>query len=214
MRSLTDKIKNINFKKILSLLPSIIGIILCVILLPILVINCILIIKGIVNQDEVPSIGGYSPLIVLTDSMNPSIESGDLIIVKKIDADDVEVGMYISFYDPESKSNSVVTHEVIGISTDDTTGKLQFDTQGTNNNLPDRTPVPEENLIGVYVSKMAGVGAVAMFMQSPVGLILFVVIPLAGFIIYDVIRRKRNDKNNQDEIDKLKEELAALKSQE
>lgn len=209
-----DKIKNINFKKILSLLPSIIGIILCLLLLPILVINCILIIKGIVNEDEVPTIGGQAPLIVLTDSMYPDIQSGDLIIVEVMDASDVDEGMYISFYDPDSKSNSVVTHKVIQKVIDPETGKISFVTKGINNELEDRIPVPEENLIGVYVRRIPELGTVAMFMQSTTGLILFVVIPLAVFITYDVIRRKKNDKNNKDDIDKLKAELAALKSQQ
>ena len=36
--------------------------------------------------------GGYCPLIVLTDSMDPEIKSGDLIICQTIDAKDVKVG--------------------------------------------------------------------------------------------------------------------------
>lgn len=205
-----DKLKKINFKKILSLLPSIIGIVLCAILLPILIINCILIIKGIVNKDEVPTIGGYAPLIVLTESMDPEIKSGDLIFVKVVETKDIEIGMYISFYDPDSSKNSVVTHAVINKYTDSTTGIVYFETQGVNNDLADRLPVPAENVIGVFVKRIAGLGTVAMFMQSTLGLILFVVIPLAGFITYDVIRRKKKDQD----IDKLKAELEALKSQE
>lgn len=50
---------------------TIVGIVICVILVPILAMNVTMIIKGIVNKDEVPTIGGYAPLIVLTDSMNP-----------------------------------------------------------------------------------------------------------------------------------------------
>ena len=50
---------------------TIVGIVICVILVPILAMNVTMIIKGLVNKDEVPTIGGYAPLIVLTDSMNP-----------------------------------------------------------------------------------------------------------------------------------------------
>ena len=64
---------------------TIIGAVLCVILLPILIVNLTLIVKSYVNPDEVPAIGGVSPLIVLTDSMLPEISSGDLIIAEKID---------------------------------------------------------------------------------------------------------------------------------
>ena len=58
---------------------TVIGTVLCIILIPILIINCTLIIKSFTSE-EVPSVAGKLPLIVLTDSMYPVIESGDLII--------------------------------------------------------------------------------------------------------------------------------------
>ena len=83
---------------------TIIGVILCVILIPILAVNITLIIKSQTNKDEVPKIGGYCPLIVLTGSMEPEISDGDLIIVKQIDGKDVQVKDVIAFFDPESTS--------------------------------------------------------------------------------------------------------------
>ena len=52
---------------------TIVGTLLCIILLPVLVINVTLIVKSYVNTDEVPTLGGYCPMIVLTDSMFPVI---------------------------------------------------------------------------------------------------------------------------------------------
>ena len=66
-----------------------IGVVLCVLLVPILVVNCILLFKGATNQDEVPSVGGVVPFIVLSDSMYPQIQSGDLIICRQTAAADV-----------------------------------------------------------------------------------------------------------------------------
>ena len=57
---------------------TVIGTILCIILVPILIINCILIVKSFTSE-EVPNVAGTLPLIVLTDSMYPVIKSGDLI---------------------------------------------------------------------------------------------------------------------------------------
>ena len=70
---------------------TILGTVLCIILVPILVINCTLIAKSYLNKDEVPSVGGYMPLIVLTDSMYPTVESGDLIICHTEDAEAIKV---------------------------------------------------------------------------------------------------------------------------
>ena len=79
---------------------TVIGTILCIILVPILLINLTLIAKSYLNKDEVPSVGGRLPLIVLTDSMYPMIESGDLIICKTISAEAVQLEDVISFFDP------------------------------------------------------------------------------------------------------------------
>ena len=54
---------------------TVVGIVICLILAPILIVNLTMIIKGLINKDEVPTFGGYAPLIVLTDSMNPPTEA-------------------------------------------------------------------------------------------------------------------------------------------
>ena len=64
---------------------TIIGLVLCVLLIPILVLNCILIVKSWVHKDEIPSISGRMPLIVLSASMEPEIKKGDVIVCKEID---------------------------------------------------------------------------------------------------------------------------------
>lgn len=188
---------------------TIIGIVLCVILVPILVVNCTLIIKSYVNQDEVPTIGGYCPLIVLTDSMHPQIKSGDLIICQKIDADKVKVGDVISFFDPEGNGTSVVTHAVIEILEDGS-----FRTQGTNNNTADALPVPVENLVGIYRSRIGGIGNVALFLQSTPGLIICIVVPIALLVGYYLLRRRKYDKARQQDTEALLAELQELRAQQ
>jgi signal peptidase len=132
---------------------TIIGIVLCVILIPILIINCIMIVKSFINKEDVPGVLGYKPMIVLTDSMFPVIEKGDIIISEEIDPKKVEIGDVISFKDPVSFNGkddfSVVTHRVVDI-TKDEEGKLLFITKGDFNNTYDKEPVPAANLVGVY----------------------------------------------------------------
>ena len=90
-------------------LLTIIGSVLCLILLPILIINITLIAKSYIHEDEVPAIGGVFPMIVLTDSMYPEIAAGDLIICNTVEAEDVQVEDVISFYDPMGNGTAVVT---------------------------------------------------------------------------------------------------------
>lgn len=190
---------------------TIIGIILCVILIPILIINITLIAKSYINKDEVPSIGGTFPLIVLTDSMYPEIESGDLIICNTAEADEIKVNDIISFFDPASNGTSIVTHRVIEVVEED--GDVFFRTQGDNNNTEDKELVPAENLVGVYKTRIAGAGHIAMFMQSTAGLIICVVLPIILLVGYDIIRRRIYEKNKARDTDALLAELEALRAE-
>ena len=190
---------------------TIIGTVLCIILIPVLIINLTLIAKSFINKDEVPSIAGTMPLIVLTDSMYPEIESGDLIICKTIKAEDVKLDDVISFFDPAGNGTSIVTHRVIEIVEEE--GTLSFRTKGDNNNTEDKNLVPAENLVGIYKSRIPAAGHVAMFMQSTAGLIICVVLPIILLVAYDLIRRRIYEKNKQSDNDALLAELEALRAE-
>ena len=189
---------------------TILGTVLCVILLPILIINLTLIAKSYINEDEVPSVGGVFPMIVLTDSMYPVIESGDLILCHTLEAEEVKVGDVITFYDPMGNGTSVVTHRVMEISEKD--GRPQFVTKGDNNNVEDQVPVDAEDLIGIYQKRIPKAGNVAMFMQTTPGLILCVVCPIILLVGYDMLRRKKYEKTKQQDTDALLAELEALRA--
>ena len=190
---------------------NVVGAILCVILVPILVINVTLIAKSFFNKEEVPSIGGMLPLIVLTDSMVPEINSGDLIICNTAEAEDIKEDDIISFFDPAGNGTSVVTHRVVEIV--EKNGEIFFRTRGDNNNTEDKELVPAENLVGVYKMRIAGAGHVAMFMQSTTGLIICVVLPIILLVGYDVIRRRIYEKNKKDDTAALLAELEALRAE-
>ena len=188
---------------------TIVGTVLCIILIPILLINITLIAKSYINKDEVPSIGGTFPLIVLTDSMYPDIKSGDLIICNTAEAEDVKVNDVISFFDPAGNGTSIVTHRVIEIVEED--GEILFRTRGDNNNTEDKELVPAENLVGVYKMRIAGAGHIAMFMQSTAGLIVCVVLPIILLVGYDLVRRRIYEKSKKEDTDALLAELEALR---
>ena len=190
---------------------TIIGIVLCIILIPILIINVTLIVKSYTNKDEVPKIGGFCPLIVLTGSMEPEISSGDLIIVKQVDGADVKENDVIAFFDPDGNGQSILTHRVVGITEKD--GQTAFYTKGDANNTDDRLTVTADKLVGSYKFRIRGMGNVAMFMQTTTGLIVCVVLPLILLVGYDIIRRRRFEKRNQQDTAALLAELEALKAE-
>jgi signal peptidase len=188
---------------------TVIGTVLCIILTPILLINLTLIAKSYIHADEVPSVGGKFPMIVLTDSMYPMIESGDLIICNTANAEEIAEGDVISFYDPMGNGTTVVTHRVLEILEED--GELSFRTKGDNNNAEDRVLVPAESVIGIYSSRIPGAGHVAMFMQTTPGLILCVVCPVLLIVGFDMLRRRKHEKEKQQDTDQLLAELEELR---
>ena len=189
---------------------SISAIVISVILIPILILNMVLILKNAVNPDQVPSIGKSTPLIVLTESMEPKIKSGDMIITKITATEDIGEEDVIAFFDPASKSNSVVTHRVIDKYEEG--GKIYFKTQGDNNDIADKHNVPAENVIGVWHGfRLPLLGHVMLFMQSTWGLIVCIALPVSLFVLLEVLQRRKKDKDSQSDIDALKAELEALK---
>lgn len=191
---------------------TVVGAVLCVILIPILVINCTLIVKSYTNKATVPSIGGIFPMIILTDSMYPEFESGDLIICHTAKAEDIQVGDVICFTDPVGNGTSTVTHRVTEVTTDEN-GNLAWKTKGDANNAEDMALVPADKLIGVYQNHFSGLGNVAMFMQTTQGLIICVVCPIILLVVYDVIRRRIYEKSKKKDTDALLEELEALRAE-
>ena len=183
-----------------------IGIVLCIVLILVLIVNVSLIIGSYVNPDKVPSFLGYKPFIVLSGSMEPEIMPGDLIITKNIDPVDVKVGDVITF---RADKTTAVSHRVIKISTE---GGLSFETKGDANIGSDNGAVSPESIEGKYIMRIAKLGNLALFLQTPIGLLVFVVIPLCLFILYDIVSRNYRKKGEKSREAQLEAELEALKA--
>jgi len=136
------------------------------------------------HPEKVPSIFGISPLTVLTNSMNPYIKSGDLVIIKKAKPSDIKVNDVITFKDSSTK---FITHRVASIKQNH--GKLGFMTKGDNNNVADTNIVTSKNLVGKLVWKVPKAGYFAKFVSGPIGFILLILIPATGYICLEVFER-------------------------
>ena len=82
------------------------------------------------------SIFGFSVFRVITDSMEPAIPVGALILNQETEIDNVKIGDIICFRSMESYMyGSIVTHRVVDIKTID--GKIALTTRGDANNSED-----------------------------------------------------------------------------
>lgn len=115
-----------------------------------------------------------SPLMVVSsESMVPTLNVGDIILVRGVDPRDVTLGTIIIFHSPNSYDMPIV-HRVIQIEND--AGTIYFRTKGDHNPGPDGWRVPSANLMGVYVAKIPYVGILSLELRGPLGATLIVVL--------------------------------------
>lgn len=189
---------------------ALIGLILCVIFGFMLICNLTIIVKGTLYPEKPPAVLGITPMVVLSGSMSGEaedhIEIGDLIFVGKADPKALQAGDVIAFME----GDVVVTHRIVEVGTAED-GSLEYTTKGDANNAIDLRPVAEEDLVGIYRFRIPGVGNFAMFLQTPLGMILFIGVPLLAFIIYDIIRRRHYASKENKRTAELEAELERLR---
>jgi len=96
----------------------------------------------------------FQPALVASGSMEPKMYAGDVVIIAKVSADNVELGDVIQFRVPEEVT---IMHRVIEIQETETGGKL-FITKGDANDQPDSEPVMPENVVGKTVMTIPKIG--------------------------------------------------------
>jgi signal peptidase len=115
-----------------------------------------------------------SPLMVVSSgSMIPTLNVGDIIVVRGVDPNTVTVGTIIIFHSPYDYPTPIV-HRVIAIDNQD--GMLFFETKGDNNGVADGWRVPAANIIGVYIMKIPYIGLLSLELRGPLGWILIVLL--------------------------------------
>ncbi|MEG0284882.1 MAG: signal peptidase I [Vagococcus sp.] len=186
-------------------------------------ITIILILGGaflfMVSQKEDKTIAGYRFYNVLTDSMvktksnqKGNFQSGDMIIVKKINPKDVVVGDIITFVPNVNSTNTYLTHRVIEKKEPKDTSKSDvpnFITQGDANNSPD-PEISGENIIGKKVLVIPKVGTIIKFVRENLLSVIVFVVSLFLFVylitsyLKETNKRKRKSRRKKNEKSKKK----------
>lgn len=138
---------------------------------------------------------GMSFAIVQTNSMEPEIMTGDLIVFRSCSYDDIEVGDYIVFTAGDGfgklKGQSIV-HEVKEIT------ETGIKTQGINNPIEDIDKVTAKNLLGICTFNSAGWGKFFRFVNK-YGIIIVIALISVPFIVKQVIKIIKLSKNKNGE---------------
>ena len=192
---------------------TIIVIILLILLLPIIIVNSVIIVNSYMNPDKIPSFCGWKPFIVLSGSMETQILPGDVAVVKEIDAKELKENDIIAFKEDD---NMVITHRIIEIIKDEN-GDTKYKTKGDNNNEEDDGVVSPEQIEGIYKFRIGKVGNLALFVQTPVGMVICISIPLILLLLLqwkETFKEGKIKNDTQKEIEELRKQNEELRKKQ
>jgi len=138
----------------------------------------------------VPRLIGAVPLTVLTGSMRPTIQPGDLVVSRRVDANDLRIGDIVTFQ-PVSGDPTLITHRVIDLTRNLQGETVSVLTRGDANGADDAPLVPAQ-VMGRMVYRIPRVGYLTNNTGSALQLGMFVG---AGLIAYAVITLIRPEKD-------------------
>lgn len=142
---------------------------------------------------ESPSIFGYSFYYVLTESMEPEIMAGELILCESTDPDELQVGDIITYMGEKGElKGKVITHKIVEINDDG------FITQGVANNVPD-PEINESQILARYVTTIPLAGKIFSVINSKYGFIFLIVIPLGVLIVNEISNIVKAFKEDKEE---------------
>ncbi len=125
---------------------------------------------------------GFQYVVILTDSMKPHINPGDLVVTKPVSLSELHVGDVILYEIHIGNSTYRITHRIVAIKTD-WNGRYYFVTKGDNRKYTDPWRVYPEQVIGKVILVIPKVGVVWYY--TPL-ILLLVFLFIIGTIAYEI----------------------------
>lgn len=155
------KKQNTKFKKVKNIIEYII-------IFVVILINGILIFQAKDNPNKTPSFFGKKAFVIISGSMIPEIQIGDIAIVNNTDLCDV--GDIIAF----RRNSTVIVHRIVKeMYVNDA---VMYQTKGDNNNVADAELVDISSIEGVYIGKIPYVGKILMWLYNNLAIVIVVII--------------------------------------
>lgn len=123
------------------------------------------------QQGREPTLFGFYVSIVVTQSMEPQIMVGDMIVSRPANISEVKVHDYVIFRSPDPMLQGMtIVHEVVRI--EEIGGSKALITKGTNAlTNPNEDDYPVYEIIGKFMFKSALLGKLYKFILTPWGII-------------------------------------------
>lgn len=180
------------------ILRSIISIIKFILSIIIILIVGIILVQRFSNNNI--SVAGFRIFTVVTESMVPKYEVGDVLLVRQTNPTDIKVEDDVTYMGKIGAfADKIVTHQVIKIESGED-GKLKFHTKGIANDAEDPL-VSEEQIYGVVQAKLKILTYLNGIINNMYGMYFLIIIPLAIIIFTEFRSFKEESKYIDDEED-------------
>ena len=127
--------------------------------------------------------GRYKSLLVRSGSMEPTIMTGDVILIKAME-EYIEKDV-VTF---KEQGERIVTHRILKETEKE--GSVEFITKGDANRSIDNDIVKPENIMGKVIFVVPKLGFLATFVRTPLGLMMIIIIPAILIVLDRVIKLK------------------------
>ena len=168
-KALYNKISNIAFLShfvVKAFLVSIIG------LMALLALVFVIYFIDLVFNEESSNKPLFNGYIIVSQSMVPTINVNDGIVVKRMDNDKYKVGDIVSYVTNDSRfKGSVVTHRIVS-KENDTINSSVYTTKGDNNRSVDANSVYTSMINGKVLFTIPKIGYFYKFLSNPINFIL------------------------------------------
>jgi signal peptidase len=136
-----------------------------------------------------PLLFGHQLHSVVSDSMSPTINKGDIVITKMVDPKEISSGDIILFEGKGNQHNTLLLHRV----QDKQSNKdlIQFTTKGDSNQYSDFQTISTNKVKGLYVNHIPRIGWIIDFIRDYQFYIITLLVVFFLFINARGLARKR-----------------------
>lgn len=167
------------------------------IILIIFIYNMVLLFISSIKHENGISLFSYKAYSITTNSMEPSICSGDVVIVRKVKEEKLQKGDVITFW----QGQELITHRIAEV--EEESSDKKYVTKGDNNNTEDLQKINFEEIEGKVVLVIPKLGKILSALENQ---IIFLVIILMILIICFFNIQKQEKRDNRREKKKIEEE--------
>lgn len=162
------------------------GIIISIVLWAVILLAALFAFTTLATKDSshVANLAGFTPLSVVSDSMAPTFQAGDLIIIRSCDPASLKEGDIVTFHTIINNEFALNTHRIAEIQGQ--ADARSYVTKGDNNDIADIHMITDGDIVGKYVARLPHFGRVVEFLSSSMGFLLVIVLPLLIFFVYQV----------------------------